>query len=582
MPIQITSLSAWIINLERNYERWLGSLAALSNVVSAEKRHRVAAVDGLNFIRHDGSGRAEWNHDAVQQLQAEGLIENPPTLDPVRTAICLSHQRALHEFLASGEEWGLIFEDDIRKGEILTQVLAEEGMIHPPEDAELVFLHDRTEGHIYASSSPPTSECGHLQWRVVHGGLGMEAYAVNIMGARKILASLKPVVMEFDLQLMTFLHGYSRHEEKSRIHQRMAKYGLLKPPNIRAYAPSRPLFQSNEKEPSVKHATLRGVRQPPRSPQEITSKACPEWPDLNPARTLGLATVWFNPANYQSRRENFLRFYEGMQRWGDCLLVVELAFNDEPWQLPEVPNLLRLRSDTVCWQKEALLNHAFEYLARAGFRYFAWLDADILFNTDTWFDLALEVLQKRHICQLCTDIETSFPDRGKKIERGAACGWVQHGQEPLSLPATGYGWAMRSEIWKAAGLFDLNCIGGGDYTMWHGIFANYLSSNKVFWNREPHSSKFHETRAAWARQWSRSIAMEVGYLPDVHIKALPHGTCRRRFYVTRNEILNRHRYNPQAHMERDAEGLLKWTSLASPELRNDVRNYFFDRREDER
>ena len=73
---------------------------------------------------------------------------------------------------------------------------------------------------------------------------------------------------------------------------------------------------------------------------------------------LWVITCYFNPCRYKTKRANFDAFMAGMKDNGANVLVVELAFGDEEFELPESKNVLRLRGSGVMWQKERLLNIA--------------------------------------------------------------------------------------------------------------------------------------------------------------------------------------------------------------------------------
>lgn len=483
MRLCLKETSAWIISLDRGHDRWVRSFRALSTAFPPGRLHRISALDGRDFSTVQSDGNAGWKPEALTRLQREGHVGQQTIVDPFAIALCLSHQRALHAFLQSGEKWGIIFEDNARPENALIELLAEGGIIHPPENTDLLFLHHRVEYGKPANgqqASPLEKQSSVPSWSQIRSGKGLEAYAVNVKGARKMLAAWKPLVTEGATQLMTFINGNAAVQDKSREQNNHSKNGEKAHWKIHAYAPQRPLFQRDHWVPAVKLAVAKDLSINPESKQPQNLEFEFYNITLNTAHALGLAAVWFNPAGYQSRKDNFMRFYEGMRAFSDRLLIVELAFEKKPWQLPTLPNLVRLRSNTVCWQKEALLNYAFDQLVQAGFKHLAWLDADIVFETAEWYAKTVEVLERKNLCQVFSEAETHFPDLGKKVERGAACEWVAQGKSPLNLGCTGFGWAMRKEGWEAARLFDLDIVGGGDYTMWHGVFANYLSQKKCF------------------------------------------------------------------------------------------------------
>lgn len=590
LRLRLDQMPGFIINLDRSPGRWLRSFRSLARLLPPDHLTRVAAVDGRAFA---GSGPSGWQPDLLRHLQGEGLIASNPVPDPVRSALCLSHQRALRTFLKkvdsgtaprhrrAGRYWALIFEDDVVPGEALVPLL--DVGLEVPADADIVFLHDRVWSRGGDAPRPAATRqaAGAVRWRKVRGGIGLEALLVSDVGARKMLAGFRPLVMECDLQLMTFMEGYQDGARRQAVWAALRANGHSGFRTINAWAPARPLFQTDHFTASDKFAAVDDVRVSALQPGGLVHEAPRSGTlKLNPAAGLGLAAVWFNPARYASRLENLKRFMEGMAPWHDRLVLIELAFDDEDWQVPDdLPNLVRLRSKAVCWQKEALINHAFQRLDEAGFKHFGWLDADIVFDDPGWYEKVLKVLHRRNLCQVFERVRTCFPDQGEVVSRGAAAHWWHSGSEPLKHAVTGFGWAMRREVWQAARLLDTCIVGGGDYAMWHATFHRYLSPRKVFWNQAC-SKGFRRTRAEWAARWSRAIAMEVGFASGVTVTSLPHGRLTDRHYQSRSTILQQHVFDPEIHLRRDAYGLLQWTEAAPPGLMEGVKRYFFKRRED--
>jgi hypothetical protein len=270
-----------------------------------------------------------------------------------------------------------------------------------------------------------------------------------------------------------------------------------------------------------------------------------------------------------------------LDRLGDCnLVVLELAFGDDDWQLPDdIPNLVRLRTDTVCWQKEALLNHGMGLLDSFGFQYLGWLDADVVFEQPHWQERVTETLEKRQICQVFESVETSFPDRGLHRGVGAAAGWLRHRTHPLRCENPGFGWAMRSKVWRAAKLYDTHVLGGGDGVMWRSAFYESLGADQIY-AADAYPTAVERTRNAWAATWSKSLKLQLGVAAGISIKALPHGRMRNRQYLTRGKILDVHAFDPAVHCVRDDLGLIKWSAQTSPALREAVASYFTSRKED--
>lgn len=262
MKLSLGLLPAYVINLDRSRDRWIRFARDFRTFFPRMEPQRVSGVDGREFIDpNKGSETQGWKLNVLSRLQREGLAGKEHILDPVRTALCLSHQRALRSFLdahdsspTSPSSWALFFEDDARPGEALAAFSDDEIEITIPSDAEALFLHDRVWKRGQSSKDDlPESRV----WRIVRGGIGLEAYAVNVFGARKMLSAFRPVIEECDIQLMTFMEGFADLEQKEQIWSALRDEGHSAFPAIRAYAPLRPLFQTDHWMPSVKFETMR-------------------------------------------------------------------------------------------------------------------------------------------------------------------------------------------------------------------------------------------------------------------------------------------------------------------------------------
>src|SRR5690242_4331096 len=110
-------------------------------------------------------------------------------------------------------------------------------------------------------------------------------------------------------------------------------------------------------------------------------------------------TTFFNPARFKSLLSNYFVFADNLKRQGVNLMTVECAFGDDNFEIPQADNVLRVRSKSVMWQKERLINYAVSQLPPEC-KYFGWLDCDIIFTQDDWAEQAVQKLQKAHVIQL--------------------------------------------------------------------------------------------------------------------------------------------------------------------------------------
>src|SRR5262245_13466239 len=100
-------------------------------------------------------------------------------------------------------------------------------------------------------------------------------------------------------------------------------------------------------------------------------------------------TSYFNPARYRKRHSNFQVFRKHLKA---PLIAVELSY----WEGFELQDedadiVVRLHGGAVLWQKERLLNVALKALPETC-RKVAWLDCDIIFQSDDWVGSAGRLL----------------------------------------------------------------------------------------------------------------------------------------------------------------------------------------------
>ena len=74
--------------------------------------------------------------------------------------------------------------------------------------------------------------------------------------------------------------------------------------------------------------------------------------------------------------------------------------------------------------------------------------------------------------------------------------------------------------------------------------------------------------------------LKIGYIPGT-IRHFYHGKKENRNYYGREDILIRHKYDPNTFITRDAKGLIIPTETCPKELLKDIIDYFEERNEDE-
>ena len=176
-------------------------------------------------------------------------------------------------------------------------------------------------------------------------------------------------------------------------------------------------------------------------------------------------TTYFNPAGYLNKLEHLRLFSERVRKQGLKLLIVELAFGDAPYALEEslADRIIRLRSNSILWQKERLLNIAIEQLPGICDKV-AWIDADILFENDDWVEETTQLLQEYVVVQPYDKSWSLSPESEKhlrcgsipesnwrtRMNYGAAYLHVQDCAEIMLTGDMGHGWAARRSLLRGS------------------------------------------------------------------------------------------------------------------------------------
>ena len=246
---------------------------------------------------------------------------------------------------------------------------------------------------------------------------------------------------------------------------------------------------------------------------------------------------------------------------------------------------MRLTGGSVLWQKERLLNRALAELPPSCDRV-AWLDADILFESEDWAQAACAALETAAVVQLFDEVrylsDSTAPEPGVPasiVHRRESASAALRSGRPLDFtrpmaphgPAPGFAWAARRELLSAHGLYDAMPLGGGDRAMLSAAcglpeaFAGWLPSSQA------HRRHF----LAWAEPFARAVGGRVEGLPGA-ILHLWHGDLDRRAYGDRYAGFEQFAFDPDVDLALTPDGAWRWAS-DKPALHHRLRRYFGDR-----
>lgn len=263
------------------------------------------------------------------------------------------------------------------------------------------------------------------------------------------------------------------------------------------------------------------------------------------------------------------------------LYIVELTYKDQKFLITEDnnPKHLQIRTECPLWHKENMINLGVKYLLPANYKAFAWIDADIEFDSPSWALDTLKILNGcRDIVQLfshAVDMSTNnlamnvFNSAGFQYEKNKT-----HISSGLNYSHPGYAWAITRKAYeKIGGLYENSILGSGDHVMLLSLFRNGIKSIN-----ENCTEDYKKDVIDFQK---KIVSLRFSYVPGV-IRHHYHGSKKNRKYKERWQILVNHEYSPFKHITRDEKGIIVPTSEFPEELKNDIYQYFYERNEDDK
>ena len=329
-------------------------------------------------------------------------------------------------------------------------------------------------------------------------------------------------------------------------------------------------------------------------------------PMITPREESDLAVVacLFNPSGSRSRIKNFKAFLAGIKASGVRVLVVELAFYSNPFQILDHEDVIQMRTNGVMWHKERLINIGIQRLLSEGVKKIAWLDGDIVFANPNWPQEVSARLERSKLCQVFDTVSVRTRDNGSPMLAPSAIKYYQSTgklfvQSPMNIfnlakgmlggGQSGFGWAARAEVLEKVPLYENAIVGGGDKLMLAASLATdfqdsdfqSLTCSKISCEACGHNNRsaaFSQNYLSWARRWAAAIDGKVDYA-RLDISDMYHGERSDRGYTTRHDILYRHDFDPDKDLKATESACLEWQG-DKESLQHEIEAYFLSRRED--
>jgi hypothetical protein len=305
-----------------------------------------------------------------------------------------------------------------------------------------------------------------------------------------------------------------------------------------------------------------------------------------PGTLWGIAT-YFNPAGYRNKYDNFRLFSDSLKRQGLPLIVVEAVMGDKAFELQDgaADRVIHVRYSAVLWQKERLYNLALQHLP-ADCDKVVWLDADVLFASETWVADLSRKLEEFLVVQPFEEA-IQLPKEVKKIlspSQAAASKFIAPSSVAWWLLSDcpkdgsisghpGYACAARRSILDRFGFYDRGIVGSGDSIIMGAFFG--IDPHVHGYIHVDHAPLLDHA-SIWSAQVAAAVRGSVSFISGT-VYHLWHGSRQNRFYFERGALLVD--FDPEKDIAIDAQGCWAWATN-KPHLHARVRGYFWMRHEE--
>ena len=289
-----------------------------------------------------------------------------------------------------------------------------------------------------------------------------------------------------------------------------------------------------------------------------------------------------NPCLFASRYILCKNFIKRIEEEEDNvnLYVVEMVYDNQKFIITDKknPKHLQVCTSVPLWHKENMVNLGVKYLLPKNYKAFAWIDADIEFDSDSWALDTLRILNGcKDVVQLFSHcLDMSREETNLNIFNGFGFSFSKNKKytvRGLDYWHPGYAWAITRRAYeKIGGLYDKGVLGSGD-----NIMALSFINKCENMNHENYHVDYNNSMLEYQKQ---ARHLRLGYVPGV-IRHFYHGSKENRKYTQRWQLLMQHQYSPYSHLEYDERGILVPTTEMSEEFKEDIMRYFSERKEDD-
>jgi len=263
-----------------------------------------------------------------------------------------------------------------------------------------------------------------------------------------------------------------------------------------------------------------------------------------------IIVCYFNPQENPYRLKAFNLFYESIKHLNHR--IVECVIGDAKPQLEPNFNIIQVKSKTLLWHKESLLNEIIRTLP-SQYKYVFWVDADVIFTNKNWLVDGVKKLQKANIIQpfeYCVHLEKDqlepYFDITHEYEYASnpkakhPMMWrsfsANHATEGGSISGdsnydrhghVGFAWGAKRSILDNVKLYDKALIGGADHIIAHAAVGqiNHSCITKSFTDDIDNVNN-------WSKKFYLEVQGKIDYVKG-DLYHIWHGDIKKRDYLNR-------------------------------------------------
>ena len=280
-----------------------------------------------------------------------------------------------------------------------------------------------------------------------------------------------------------------------------------------------------------------------------------------PSKDMAICLVIFNPTKSKRIIQNYFTMKEKLKDLP--IFTLELVYDYEG-NKPEISDAFHIYGKGIMFHKENLCR-ILETKIPSKFKKLVFLDADIIFNDNNWYEKTSKLLDSYDVVQIFDKCHWLNTAGEITLTRESVLHMKSKVYDSKYHP--GFGWAFRREWYNKIGFFDYALSGSGD------------SLSAIKWLNKSLPKNYKSIPKSIQKEFDKYCPNlpRITYLKDVEVSNLYNGSRQNRKYVDRHELLNINE-DIKDLLNVSKDGLFEWKYNI---FNYKFMNYFISRKDDE-